>query len=50
MPGEQILMLDYKEFDFDGRSMGIGIMETTSVSYAMARKSEILAAMIAKKQ
>jgi manganese-dependent inorganic pyrophosphatase len=50
MPIEQILLLDYKEFDFSGHAMGIGVMETTSPAYAMQRKQEIIAAMRAKKQ
>ncbi len=50
MPIEQILMLDYKEFDFNGKLMGIGVMETTSPSYAVRRKSEILEAMRIKKE
>lgn len=47
---EKILMLDYKEFDFNGRLMGIGVMETTSPVYAMNRKQEILEAMLTQKQ
>lgn len=50
MPIEQILMLDYKEFDFNGNLMWIGVMETTSPSYAVRRKSEILEAMKQQKQ
>ena len=50
MPVEQILMLDYKEFDFNGTLMGIGVMETTSPSYAVRRKLEILEAMRLQKQ
>jgi manganese-dependent inorganic pyrophosphatase len=50
MSVEKILMLDYKEFDFNGNLMGIGVMETTSPSYAMGRKQEILEAMRIQKQ
>lgn len=50
MPIQQILMLDYKEFDFSGNLVGIGVMETTSPNYALQRKSEIIEAMCVKKQ
>lgn len=50
MPIENILMLDYKEFDFSWRVVWIGVMETTSPEYALKRKQEILDAMRAKKQ
>lgn len=50
MSVEKILMLDYKEFDFNGNLMGIGVMETTSPAYALWRKQEILEAMKTQKQ
>ena len=33
-----ILIGDYKEFDFSGHLVGIGVMETTSPAYAFRRK------------
>ena len=43
MPVEEIIKLDYKVFDFGGKSYGIGVMETTNKDYGLNRKDEILA-------
>jgi manganese-dependent inorganic pyrophosphatase len=42
---ESIIMLDYKHFTMGGKLLAIGVMETTSPSYAFKRKEELLAAM-----
>ncbi len=38
---EDLIQLDYKEFDFNGHRWGIGVMETTNKQYALERKKEI---------
>lgn len=50
MPIEKIVLLDYKEFTFGEKKVGIGVMETTNPAYAMGRKHELLAALREKKQ
>jgi manganese-dependent inorganic pyrophosphatase len=47
---DKILMLDYKEYNFNWNLVGIGTMETTSPEYAKWRKQEILEAMRIKKE
>ncbi|MFW5705245.1 MAG: manganese-dependent inorganic pyrophosphatase [Nanoarchaeota archaeon] len=42
---EKVIKLDYKEFNFKGKKLGIGIMETTSPSYGLSRKNEIIEKM-----
>ena len=42
---EDILMKDYKQFDMNGKRVGIGVMETTNPAYALNRKDDILVAM-----
>ena len=39
---EKLIKLDYKEFDFNGKKYGIGVMETTSPQYGLNRKEEII--------
>jgi len=39
---EEVVKLDYKEFDFSGHKFGIGVMETTNKEFGLERKEEIL--------
>ncbi len=39
---EEIVKLDYKQFDFSGHQFGIGVMETTNKDFGLERKVEIL--------
>jgi manganese-dependent inorganic pyrophosphatase len=51
MPTRKILELDYKVFSFSGdKKYGYGVMETTSPSYALSRKNEIIADMKSLKE
>jgi manganese-dependent inorganic pyrophosphatase len=45
MSARKILELDYKVFTVGDKKFGYGVMETTSPSYAMKRKNELLAEM-----
>jgi len=38
---EDLIRLDYKEFDFKDGKYGIGVMETTDVDFGLKRKKEI---------
>jgi manganese-dependent inorganic pyrophosphatase len=38
-------LLDYKQFEFSGHKTWIGVMETTTPSYALDHKGEILQAL-----
>jgi len=42
---KKMIKMDYKEFEFGGAKYGIGVIETTNPSYALGRKSEILAGL-----
>lgn len=39
---EDLIRLDYKEFDFGGEKYGIGVMETTNVDFGLDRKDDII--------
>ncbi len=39
---EDLIKLDYKEFDFKDGRYGIGVMETTDINFGLNRKEEIL--------
>lgn len=39
---EDLIKIDYKEFDFNWIKAGIGTIETTNPSYSLSRKTEIL--------
>ncbi len=39
---EKIIRMDYKEFEFNGKKFGIGVMETTNPDYGLNRKNEII--------
>lgn len=39
---EEMIKIDYKEFDFNGNKYGIGVMETTNSNFALNKKSEII--------
>lgn len=38
---EELVKMDYKEFSFNGKKVGIGVMETTNPNYAINRIDEI---------
>jgi len=40
---EDLIKLDYKVFDFNGKKFGISVMETTNPNYGLSRKDEIIA-------
>lgn len=42
---KEIIKLDYKEFEFNRKKYGIGVIETTNKSSVMKRKTEILQAL-----
>lgn len=39
---EELIKIDYKEFDFNGKKAWIGSVETTNPNYSLNRKTEIL--------
>lgn len=39
---EEIVKLDYKQFNFAGNKYGIGVMETTNKDFGLERKAEVL--------
>lgn len=39
---EELVKLDYKNFNFSGHKIGIGVMETTNKDFGLDRKEEIL--------
>lgn len=45
MPAEQLVKLDYKEYEIEGKKVAIGVLETTSTEYGLSRKDEIISAM-----
>lgn len=50
MPTRKIIELDYKVFSVGEKKFGYGVMETTSPSYAMGRKNELISDMRALKE
>ncbi len=42
---EDVVKLDYKVFEFGGKSYGVGLMETTNKNYGLNRKDEIVSKM-----
>ena len=38
---EDLVKLDYKQFDFSGHKFGIGVMETTNKDFGLGRKDEM---------
>lgn len=40
---EKLVKLDYKEFNFNGKKYGVGVMETTDPNYGLNREDEIVA-------
>ena len=42
--------MDFKTFNFSGKKVGIGVMETTSPSYAFGRKDELLSEILILKE
>lgn len=50
MATRKILELDYKVFSIGEKKFGYGVMETTSPTYAMGRKNEIISDMRALKE
>jgi manganese-dependent inorganic pyrophosphatase len=47
---QQILLLDYKTYLFNGQLWGIGMLETFYPDYILERRSELLTEMINEKQ
>ncbi len=45
MSAAQMLKTDYKLFSFAGKVYGLGVLESTDLSYALGRKAELLQAM-----
>lgn len=45
MSAKEIVLMDYKVFDFSGNPMWIGVLETTNLEHALSRKDELLGAM-----
>lgn len=45
MPIEQLIKLDYKEYELEGKKVSIGVLETTSTEYGLNRKDEIVKAI-----
>ena len=39
---EEIIKMDYKEFEFSGEKYGIGVIETTNPDYIFGRKDEVV--------
>ncbi len=39
---EELIRMDYKEFNLNGKKIGIGVMETTNPNFALSRKDEIV--------
>ena len=39
---EEVIKMDYKEFEFGGEKYGIGVIETTNPDYILKRKNEIV--------
>ena len=47
---ESLFRLDYKEYDIEGKKVAVGVLETTSTEYGLARKDEIISKMKEIKQ
>jgi len=47
---KEILTLDYKVFDFNGKKINIGVMETTNPKFAFEMKDDLLVAMAQEKR
>jgi len=47
---EELVALDYKEYDFNGRKYGLGVMETTNIKYGLKIKDEIIKRLIEVKR
>ena len=47
---KEILTLDYKPFDFNGKKINIGVMETTNPKFAFEMKDDLLVAMAQEKR
>lgn len=45
IPVENLIKLDYKIFDFNGKKFGIGFMETTNPNYGLSKKDKIVEKM-----
>lgn len=39
---EELIKLDYKNFDINGKKLGVGVMETTNPNFALNKKEEII--------
>ena len=45
LSASQMVRTDYKLFTFGGKSYGLGVLESTNLTYALSRKAELLQAM-----
>jgi len=43
---EDLIKLDYKNYEFGGETFGIGVVETTNPNYTLSRKSELIEKMM----
>lgn len=39
---KEMVKLDYKQFEFNGKNFGIGVMETTNPNFGLDRKDEVI--------
>ncbi|MEM1152049.1 MAG: manganese-dependent inorganic pyrophosphatase [Pseudomonadota bacterium] len=46
----EIVLLDYKDFDYNGQKVGIGVAETLTADQLVARRDELKAAIAAHKE
>ncbi len=42
---EELIKIDYKEFEVGGKKLGVGTVETTNPDYSLTRKDEIITGM-----
>lgn len=47
---DELIKIDYKEFEVNGKKVGVGTVETTNPDYSLSRKDEIVAGMRRIKQ
>jgi len=47
---DELIKIDYKEFEVGGKKIGVGTVETTNPDYSLSRKDEIIAGMRRIKQ
>lgn len=45
IPVKDLIKLDYKEYEIEGKKVAVGVLETTSTEYGLNRKDELVQAM-----